>query len=683
MNSIKFFGLASCALSLLVACGGGGGDLSTTPIPTPTPTPGAPAMGNVTKDVISAEGSTFTMQATGSGLTFNISSAPTNGMASITPAGVLTYVANPNTSATQDTLTVTASNSAGSASAQVMFKIASDPLAKYQWHLINSGQDAFSTTLPVSGNDLNVKAAWASGITGKGVTVNVVDSGLEIAHPDLAANITEGSVNFGGGSDPTNTSTTGDHGTSVAGLIASVAGNGLGGKGVAYGAKLMGHNWLGGPASATQAGYKTLENLGKSYGGVQTDTSFKADIFNASYGANNCIFSFDVMENSIYSNVKTLRNGKGGLVVKSAGNGFDYQSDVVCNTNLVAGISNDNAAFDGANAVDNVIVVASVNASGKKSSYSTTGANIWISGIGGEYGYNSSTLGFDLIANGKAFSAQPAMITTDQSGCNKGYNTNKVSVNGSPKSINEFEREGSTIQTSLNVDCNYTSRFNGTSSAAPTVSGVIALMLEARPELTWRDVKYILAKTAKKVDPALAAIVTNSTNAPTAKPGITVEQAWVTNNAGFHFHNWYGFGLVDASAAVATAKSHTLLSVEKPPQSLNSIIPTVTLDTPITFQAAANTLETAGLSFNFKAATVNADFNCVQFELTSPNGTKSILLNGGSGALGAYQDDIALLSNAFYGENSLGTWTLLLKNICSLASTSFTTTAPTLIIRGR
>ncbi|WP_199317941.1 S8 family serine peptidase, partial [Planktothrix sp. FACHB-1355] len=47
----------------------------------------------------------------------------------------------------------------------------------------------------------------------------------------------------------------------------------------------------------------------------------------------------------------------------------------------------------------------------------------------------------------------------------------------------------------------YTSRFSGTSSAAPLVSGVVALMLEANPNLSWRDVQHILVNTAKKNDP--------------------------------------------------------------------------------------------------------------------------------------------------------------------------------------
>ena len=659
---------------VLGACGGGGGDLT----PEPTPTRNAPTITGGNQNVMAGEGSTYTLKATGEGLSFAITTQPAYGTASITSAGVLSYAAAHDATATKDTVTVTVSNTAGSASAQMVFNIASDPLTKYQWHLVNSGQEAFSTTLPAAGNDINVKGAWATGITGKGVIVNVVDSGLEIAHPDLATNITTGSVNFGGGTDPTNTSsTTGDHGTSVAGLIASVAGNGLGGKGVAYGAKLMGHNILGGPK---EIGYYSLTNLAKAYGGNSGDTARNASVFNASYGLPYCIFYLNPDENIIYENVKKLRNGKGGLIVKSAGNNFISGKN--CTPNLVTGISQSNAVFDGSNTVDNVIVVAATNANGIKSSYSTTGANIWISGIGGEYGANSTTLGFDLVNNGYASEAQPAMVTTDQSGCDMGYHKNKISIGGVAKSVNDFQNEGSATQTSLNVNCNYTSTFNGTSSAAPTVSGVIALMLEARPELTWRDVKYILAKTAKKVDSNLAAIVTNSSNAPTAKNGITVEQAWVTNNAGFHFHNWYGFGLVDAAAAVTAAKSHTLLGTEKT-QTVSASSTTLVFDTPITFQASANTTETAKLAFNFAGSTGDAYYNCMQFELTSPKGTKSILLNGGSGVAAANQYEIEFLSNAFYGESSAGTWIFVLKNICTFGTTSITAKAPTLTIRGR
>ena len=44
--------------------------------------------------------------------------------------------------------------------------------------------------------------------------------------------------------------------------------------------------------------------------------------------------------------------------------------------------------------------------------------------------------------------------------------------------------------------------FSGTSAAAPMVSGVVALVRAAGPTLTWRDVKLILAETARKNDPS-------------------------------------------------------------------------------------------------------------------------------------------------------------------------------------
>ena len=47
-------------------------------------------------------------------------------------------------------------------------------------------------------------------------------------------------------------------------------------------------------------------------------------------------------------------------------------------------------------------------------------------------------------------------------------------------------------------DPDYTSRMNGTSAAAPEVSGVIALMLQANPNLTYRDVEEILVRSSRQ-----------------------------------------------------------------------------------------------------------------------------------------------------------------------------------------
>lgn len=81
----------------------------------------------------------------------------------------------------------------------------------------------------------------------------------------------------------------------------------------------------------------------------------------------------------------------------------------------------------------------------------------------------------------------------------------------------------------------------GTSFATPIVSGVAALMLQANPTLGYRDVQKILAYSARKVDP------TGS--------NWTVNGATDWNGGGLHTSEDYGFGEIDAHAAVRLAES--------------------------------------------------------------------------------------------------------------------------------
>ena len=81
----------------------------------------------------------------------------------------------------------------------------------------------------------------------------------------------------------------------------------------------------------------------------------------------------------------------------------------------------------------------------------------------------------------------------------------------------------------------YRDNFNGTSAAVPMVSGVVALMLQANPSLTWRDVPLVLAHSARQVD--------------AGSPG------WRNlPGSSLRYHHHYGFGGVDAQAAVKLAR---------------------------------------------------------------------------------------------------------------------------------
>ena len=112
-------------------------------------------------------------------LTYSISTPPIVGTATINSStGAISYVIAGYASAATDNFTVKVANLNTSATGTVSVKLNGDPLLPNQWHIQNTGQNAFSTTLPVAGNDMNVTGAWTAGYSGKGIKVGVVDSGL-------------------------------------------------------------------------------------------------------------------------------------------------------------------------------------------------------------------------------------------------------------------------------------------------------------------------------------------------------------------------------------------------------------------------------------------------------------------------------------------------------------------------
>src|SRR5204862_1147987 len=82
--------------------------------------------------------------------------------------------------------------------------------------------------------------------TGHGVTVGVIDSGIDPGHGDLQGQL-DGGWNFVGAN--TDTADLNGHGTHVAGTIAAATNNGLGAAGVAFGARLMPLRVLGADGS--------------------------------------------------------------------------------------------------------------------------------------------------------------------------------------------------------------------------------------------------------------------------------------------------------------------------------------------------------------------------------------------------------------------------------------------------
>ena len=205
------------------------------------------------------------------------------------------------------------------------------------------------------------------------------------------------------------------------------------------------------------------------------------------------------------------------------------------------------------------------------------------------------------------------------------------------------------------------STFNGTSAAAPNASGAIALLLEAEPELTWRDVKHILAKGARQIDPGIEHV-----QYLVGGKAYVAQLPWTTNAAGYRFHNWYGFGAVAVDDALALVASYT-------PDGLGAFVETE----PFNHDDAASipdndgagvrqilTIEGLADDANIEAVTLHVNIthpqtNDLGIHLTSPSGTESILNPIFNDALAGNADlNWNLLSNAFYGESPNGEWTL-------------------------
>jgi proprotein convertase subtilisin/kexin type 2 len=362
-----------------------------------------------------------------------------------------------------------------------------DPLYPDQWHLNNTGQKGFNNVPGKAGEDIDAEPAWAS-YKGDGVRIAIVDDGLEIGHEDLAANIAPTGLSYNyitGSSDPTNdpSDQASGHGTSVAGIAASRDNNGLGGRGVAPRANLVGYNLLQSTTTSHEAD-------------AMTRGSPNVDVSSNSWGApddTGVLYpSSSAWRTAIDSGIANGRNGLGTNYIWAAGNGAPV----------------DDSNYDGQANYKGVIAVTSVNDQGKESSYAEPGANIWISAPGGEY------------------CDTHAITTTDRTGT-AGDNSYNNAIYG----LTPYDY----------ANRSYTKCMNATSAATPQIAGVVALMLEANPNLTWRDVRLILAQSARQNDPT--------------------DAGWTTGSAPphYHFNHKYGFGVADAGSAVLLASTWTSL----------------------------------------------------------------------------------------------------------------------------
>jgi len=162
-----------------------------------------------------------------------------------------------------------------------------------------------------------------------------------------------------------------------------------------------------------------------------------------------------------------------------------------------------------------------------------------------------------------------------------------------------------------------TSSHGGTSAAAPLAAGILALALEVRPELTWRDVFNLVVNSAVPIN--------------------TADKTWEETASGRMYSNRYGYGKFDAYKTVEMASTIPLL---KPMAILDS--PTVTVNRAIPQGNATGLVSTVAItdadlaaasfdseSLNMLDITLSLTHQRrgdVRIVLESPNGVKSVLV---------------------------------------------------------
>jgi subtilisin family serine protease len=476
-----------------------------------------------------------------------------------------------------------------------------DPHIQLQWHLNNFGQKQKNGNYTANpGIDINVEPVWNYPATnsanynrGQGVTIGIVDDSLQWSHPDLSPNM-RNELNWDwnqGDADPSPYYYDDSHGTACAGVAAARGNNRLGVSGVAPEASLVGMRLISGPSTDLD------EAEAMAWKSDRIDIKSNSWGYPSVYdgGFYRLYKNSDLANAALKHAIDFGRNGKGTIFTFSAGNSFEY-FDFVKNINVPSGARVEFKDYQGSMYT---IAVGAIDSSGKKSYYSQIGSALLIS----------------APSNGEI-----GIMTTDRTG-NYGYNYGF--------SQSDFASSG-----------DVTKRFGGTSSACPTVSGVIALMLQKNPDLGWRDVQEILIRSAKNTFDAAG---------------------WETNGAGIKFNYNYGAGLVDAEAAVNMADGWDNLGPQKS-QTL-SINDTETIAAGATVNRTFTVNDT-----NLRVEHVTLQLTVEDIKkgnltitLISQNGTESIFCE-------PHDDDQNSLENwkfmtvRNWGEISNGNWTLSITN---------------------
>jgi proprotein convertase subtilisin/kexin type 2 len=325
----------------------------------------------------------------------------------------------------------------------------------------------------LAGEDLRATVAWTT-TRGDGVRVAVIDDAVEVTHDDLAPNVVAGASY--------------DYRSASRGGVYPMPCTDSDSHGTAVAGIVSARDddAIGGAGVAPRSalvGYNALASgtTADIADALNRDLDGNA-IYNNSWGSSDDGFLHPAPTSfvtAIANGISRGRGGKGAIYVFPAGNGGCYAPDPQRPGQSCA---RENANYDGFTNQLGIIAACATDSDGRQPVYGERGAN--------------------LLVCGPSSGVEPR---------------SKIRTTG----LADSDR----------------SDFTGTSASTPMVSGVAALILAVNPNLTWRDVRLILAQTARRNDPT--------------------DSEWLPAGGTLAFNPKYGFGVANAQAAVAAARTWT------------------------------------------------------------------------------------------------------------------------------
>jgi len=265
---------------------------------------------------------------------------------------------------------------------------------------------------------------------------------------------------------------------------------------------------------------------------------------------------------------------------------------------------------------------------------------VWASGNGGKHGDNCNCDGYtnSIWTLSVASASEDGQVPWYSEACSSTLATTYSSGSKGERKV---------VTTDLHHGC--TASHTGTSASAPMAAAIIALVLQANPKLSWRDVQHITVINCHKGN-------------------MGDSSDWRVNGLGRSYSHNFGYGLMDATGMVKMASNwksvgeQVITSMEA--RNLPLSIPAKSKKTSEIVVTAAGRGQVRFLEHVQAYVTIDAiKRGDLSIYLISPQGTKSQLLTSRSKDTSSRGfKDWPFLTVFCWGEDSKGTWTLEVEN---------------------